>query len=237
MTQLSYIEAPDMTGIDSEIVSIKTTPEGVTVVLDGTPFYPQGGGQPSDTGVIEGDGFRIVVRKATLSDGVVEHFGILDGLAHVGPVHAEIDRDRRDRHARLHTGGHLIMTAMFELTGMRAVKGFHFPDGPYVEFDGTLPEQERAGLVEALQDRITEMIAADEEIDVELTTVDELRAAGVYMPMEVPPDKPTRVVTTFGYRSPCGGTHVARSGELHCLCVRGIKTKSGHTRISYEFAD
>jgi alanyl-tRNA synthetase len=119
---------------------------------------------------------------------------------------------------------------------MRAVKGFHFPQGAYVEFDGTLDEATKAELVEALQRRIDELVAADEEVLVESTTVGELVAEGVFMPTGVPTDKPTRVVTTCGYRSPCGGTHVVRTGELAGLRVRRVKSKSGRTRVAYEVA-
>lgn len=237
MTELAYMSAPDQTEIEANVLSVENDNGGVALIMDRTPFYPQGGGQPSDTGTIEGDGFAFAVHKAVLVDGVVHHQGsVLTGEPAPGAVTARIDTETRDRHAALHSGGHLIMTAMFELTGLRAVKGFHFPDGPYVEFEGTLDEQTKAELVEALQRRIDEMVAADEEVLVESTTVGELVAEGVFMPTEIPADKPTRVVTTCGYRSPCGGTHVGRTGELSRLRVRRVKSKSGRTRVAYEVA-
>jgi Ser-tRNA(Ala) deacylase AlaX len=238
MTQLVYMSDPAQPEIEASVRAVETEDGDVTLVLDSTPFYPQGGGQPSDVGVIEGDGFTFAVRKAVLVDGVVHHQGVLiDGSPEVGgQAHARIDEERRALHAVLHTGGHLVMTAMHELTGLRAVKGYHFPDGPYVEFDGTLDENVKAGLPDALQARVDEMIAADEEVLTESMAVAEVRAAGIFMPAEVPPDKPTRVVTTFGYRSPCGGTHVARTGELAGLHVRKVKAKAGHTRVAYELA-
>jgi Ser-tRNA(Ala) deacylase AlaX len=237
MTELAYMSAPDQTEIEANVLSVEEGEDGVAMILDRTPFYPQGGGQPSDTGTIEGDGFTFIVSKAVLVDGVVHHQGVAAAGEPVpGVVSARIDAEPRALHAALHSGGHLIMTAMFELTGMRAVKGFHFPQGAYVEFEGTLDEATKAELVEALQRRIDEMIAADEEVQVESTTVGELLAEGVFMPTEVPADKPTRVVTTCGYRSPCGGTHVARTGELAGLRVRRVKSKSGRTRVAYEVA-
>jgi len=237
MTELMYMSAPDQIEIEANVLSVEAGADGVALILDRTPFYPQGGGQPSDVGTIDGDGFTFTVRKAVLVDGVVHHQGVaVEGEPAPGVARVSIDAESRARHAALHSGGHLIMTAMFELTGLRAVKGYHFPDGPYVEFDGTLDEETKAGMVEVLQRRLDEMVAADEEVLVESTTVGELVAEGVFMPTGVPADKPTRVVTTCGYRSPCGGTHVTRTGELAGLRVRRVKSKSGRTRVAYEFA-
>jgi Ser-tRNA(Ala) deacylase AlaX len=238
MTELAYVTAPDQTDLEAHVRAVEAVNGHVDVVLDRTPFYPQGGGQPSDVGIIEGSGFTFAVHKVVLVAGVVHHQGVVvSGDPAEGLVHARIDRERRAANAALHTAGHLVMTAMFELTGMRAVKGYHFPDGPYVEFEGVMEDAAKATVVEALAHRLDEMVAADEPILVEETTVGELLAAGVFMPAEVPANKPTRVVTTFGYRSPCGGTHVARTGELPRLGVRRVKVKSGHTRVAYELSE
>ncbi len=234
MTDLAYMTAPEQTEMEAVVESVESQSGYVTLTLDRTPIYPQGGGQPSDIGMIEGDGYTFAIRKAVLLDGVVHHQGIvLEGEPSPGSAHVKIDPERRSLHAALHSGGHLIMTAMFELTGMRAVKGYHFPEGPYVEFEGTLDEKTKGDLPDALQRRIDEMVASDEEITVESTNAGELAAEGVYMPAEIPADKPTRVVTTCGYRSPCGGTHVARTGKLAGLRIRRIKSKKGRTRVAY----
>jgi Ser-tRNA(Ala) deacylase AlaX len=237
-TELTYITEPDNSEIEVNVLSIDMDERGVSVTLDRTPFYPQGGGQPSDVGVIAGEGWSFSVSRALLLEGVVRHYGTpVAGEPARGPAHAAIDPAARALHARLHSGGHLLMSAMYELTQMRAVKGYHFPDGPYVEFDGVLEEPARAGILEALQRRLSEMTAADEAITTELTTPAKLREEGVFMPMEIPAGKPTRVVTTFGYRSPCGGTHVARSGELAGLRVKKLKSRQGRTRVAYELVD
>jgi len=233
MTELLYISAPDETATEVTIESAHVDTKGPYLVLDRTPFYPQGGGQPSDTGSIEAEGFTFEVSKVVFADGEVRHYGVVHGEPTPGRAMARIDETRRQLHARLHTAGHLVMTAMFEQSSLRAVKGYHFPDGAYVEFDGVIEDEEREDAIEALNARLAEMVAIDEPISVESTTVAELLASGVFIPTELPPDKPTRVVSTFGYRSPCGGTHVESTGELGGLAVKRIKTKSGRARVAY----
>src|SRR5580692_7772365 len=108
-TDLTYLSEPERPEIDANVQSVETDENGMKLILDRTPFYPQGGGQPSDVGVIEGDDFKFAVRKARLVDGVVEHFGVpLEGGPVVGPARAAIEPTPRALHARLHTGGHLI---------------------------------------------------------------------------------------------------------------------------------
>lgn len=235
MTDLSYMTAPDQMEMEAMVECVENEDGYVILTLDRTPIYPQGGGQPSDTGTIQGDGYTFAIRKAVLVEGVVRHQGIvLDGEPSPGPAHVKIDPERRSLHAALHSGGHLIMTAMFELTGMRAVKGYHFPDAPYVEFEGMLDEEAKGDVLEALQRRIDEMVESDEEITVESASASELAAEGVYIPAEIPAGMPMRIVTTCGFRSPCRGTHVARTGEMAGLRVRRIKSKKGRSRIAYE---
>jgi Ser-tRNA(Ala) deacylase AlaX len=238
MTTLMYMDEAALLEAEVRVNAVEQEGDATFLVLDRTPFYPQGGGQPSDIGTIAGEGFVFTVSKAVLVDGVVHHFGEpLQGEPTCGDAYAQVDPQRRAVHAALHTGGHLVMTAMYELAGLRAVKGHHFPDGPYVTFEGVLDEDEKADLLDSLQRRLDEMVAADAGIEVESTTIDELRAEGVFMPAAVPTDKPTRVVTTFGYRSPCGGTHLERTGGLTGLKVRRLRNKAGSTRVTYELAE
>jgi Ser-tRNA(Ala) deacylase AlaX len=238
-TELCYLTIPDSPEMAAQLLVIDTDGDQQVLILDRTPFYPQGGGQPSDVGFITGAGFVFQVRRARLdSAGVVLHCGSAStGIATLGPVMASIDSAYRKRNTRLHSGGHLIMTATYELTGLHATKGYHFPDGAYVEFEGILDDAYRDSVSHDLQPRIEEMLAADAPVSITNVSKQELDPLDVVIPASIPPEKPTRLVTTFGYDSPCGGTHVARTGELQGLHVRAIKTKSGRTRVSYGLND
>lgn len=233
-THLAYLDDDQNLTLEASLTEIVDDASGPVLILDVTPFYPQGGGQPSDIGTIVAPTFSFQVSKARLQDGVVLHGGtVVSGQPEPGTITAEVDPAPRTAHAKLHSGGHLIMTAMYELTGARAQKGYHFPQGPYVEFEGVVPETERSALQASMQDRLDAMVEADEPITAQFTTLERLQEQGVYVPTELPVDKPTRVVTTFDYVSPCGGTHVSSSGVLRGLKVRAIKAKSGVTRVSY----
>lgn len=238
-TKLDYLEDSEVYESMAHIVGVEDSEEGtVSVVLDRTIFYPQGGGQPTDWGMITTDDGTAAIDKVSFTDGTVFHSGkVVDGQlkAHAS-AKLSIDADRRRNHARLHTGGHLVMTAVDSILGFPAVKGYHFPDGPYVEFLGIVPPERRESLAGEIQAEIDRIISDDSEVVARFDTVENLRASGVYMPAEIPAGKPTRVVVTAGYQSPCGGTHVKRLGELKGLQIKGVKVKSGKTRVSYYFA-
>jgi alanyl-tRNA synthetase len=175
------------------------------------------------------------VDKVELVNGIVFHRGtFVEGEFGSGAiVDLEVHEATRLQNAKLHSGGHLIMTAMDSLRQMKAIKGYHFPDGAYVEFQGVVPESERASLAKQAQQFIDQAIEQGGDVTAALTSLAELEAEGVFIPMEIPRDKPTRVVITCGYKSPCGGTHVSKLIELKGLKIRSLKAKSGNTRISY----
>lgn len=236
-TNLKYLEDTELFVSEARVVSLDRpvgSAESV-MVLDETIFYPQGGGQPTDVGSISRSGGEFLVTKARFDNGTVYHAGtVTAGEFKAGDeVHLNIDGTRRIRHAKLHTGGHLVMTAVDRILQLPAMKGYHFPDGPYVEFIGTVDAEGREQLVGQLQEQLDALVAENSAVASEFVGIDELRAQGVYVPAEIPAGKPTRVVITAGYKSPCGGTHMKRLGDVKGLKIKGIKTKSGNTRVSY----
>ena len=234
-TQLTYLDESQRLTAEAQIIRVDRDGEdSCSVVLDQTLFHPQGGGQPADRGVISTGTGSLLVEGVAFADGEVLHRGIEKGTLAVGDsAHVAVDAETRRVHSLLHTGGHVVMTAVDRLTGQRPGKGYHFPAGPYVEFAGAPPERERTGLAERLQAIMDRLIAEDSAVTSHYEDVGRLRAEGVYFPADVPAGKPTRVVVTAGYRSPCGGTHVRRLGELAGLRVKAVKVKSGRTRVSY----
>ena len=117
---------------------------------------------------------------------------------------------------------------------LRAVKGFHFPDGPYVEFEGKLEEASDAFLA-GLQAEIDALLAEAPPVTATTVTSDELKARCWSVPAYLPQDKPLRVVTIGALDPvPCGGTHLASLAEIDAITVLKIKSKKGNTKISYQ---
>lgn len=236
-TALMYLDQPDLHDADGTVIRCEAGSDGsVTIVLDQTIFYPQGGGQPTDRGRIETAGGTAEVLRVSFANGeVLHHSRYSRGTVDVGErVDLHVNPAVRSLHCRLHTGGHLVMTAVDRLLRLPATKGYHFPDGPYVEFEGIVPPDERESVLERIQAELDQLVAEDSEVTWRFDSVDSLRAAGVHMPAGIPEDKPTRVVITAGYQSPCGGTHVRRLGALKGLRAKNVRFKSGRTRVSYE---
>lgn len=234
--QLSYLDDTSKLSFSTSIERVLDTPRGTALVLEASWFYPQGGGQPSDRGVITGNDLEFAVTHVELVDDDVVHFGnALTGTPEAGTrVDAVVDASVRQLNSLLHSGGHIVMAAVDRLVGLPAVKGYHFPDGPYVEFDGTLPPDDRPEFPARLQEEVDALVGAASAVNSEYEDVESLRARGVHIPMEIPTNKPTRVVTMAGYDSPCGGTHVANIAELQGMRIRKVKAKSGRTKVSYE---
>lgn len=237
MTELKFLEDTERFMSHAQVVSLEKPIDSphYVMVLDETIFYPQGGGQPTDLGEITKEDAEFEVARVSFDNGTVYHAGTITkgGFQPCDNVQLAIDADRRMRHAKLHTGGHLVMTAVDRLLHLPAVKGYHFPDGPYVEFMGKVDPEGREHLIARLQEELDSLVADNSEVTSAFMDIDELRAQGVYVPAEIPAGKPTRVVRTASYKSPCGGTHVKRLGQVKGLKIKAIKSKSGNTRASY----
>lgn len=212
---------------DANVLAVNessTDPTKWLIVLDRTIFHPQGGGQPSDRGIITADGisFKVSHVSARKEDKVIEHLGeFLDGQRFEAGavVTLAVDEDLRRLHARLHSAGHLLDAALRNLgwTQLEPSKGYHFTDNPYVEYNGEVKEADRPGLIDSLNGELIRMIAADVAVAVQYDA-----ATGV------------RLVDVAGVECPCGGTHVKKLGEIQRVKVTRIKKNKQTIRISYE---
>jgi misacylated tRNA(Ala) deacylase len=210
------------------------------VRLDRTIFYPAGGGQPGDTGVLRlDDGTELVVRDTRKGEGLDDIVHILDpetALPSPGTaVVAVLDWERRHRHMRMHTCMHLLSAVIdAPVTGgqLTAEKG-------RLDFDLESQPLDKAD-VEA---RLNALITQDLPVAPRWITDDELAAQpGLVKTMRVKP--PTgqgqvRLIDVEGIDlQPCGGTHVGRTGEIGPVTVRKIENKGKHNRrVSIAFKD
>lgn len=213
-----------------ETVVREVCPEGV--VLEATIFYPQGGGQPGDTGVlVDAAGRRVRVvdtrRDAASPQRILHVTETAPDWTPGTPVVAEIDWERRYRHMRMHTALHLMCAVIgAPVTGCSIAA-----DKGRLDFDLPEPTLDK----EAVTLRLAEIVAQDVAVTprtVAAGTPQDL--AGLVWSKSVAPPLSVdgvRVVDIAGVDAQaCGGTHVARTGEVGALrCVK-IEKKSRHNR-------
>ena len=237
-TDLAYLHDSYKFEDEAKVVAIDTTPEGKTfVILDKTIFYPQGGGQPYDKGTIATEDNVFTVNEVRFKDGFVYHIGEFTSVTF--PIGASvkllIDEERRKLHCRLHSGGHLVDTGIHALGyDLTAVKGYHFPDGPYIEYIGVL-NGDLTVIAQQLETKLNDLIQAGYPVRTEIVnSVDDLKGRCFHIPEYLPKDKPIRLVFVCGeIGEPCGGTHVKDLREVGKIRIPKIKTKGENLRISY----
>lgn len=240
-TQLNYLSDTYVDKDAGVVLRVGRDERGAYIVLDQTIFYPQGGGQPSDTGTIRFEQTVVNIHFVGFNEGEVFHYCDEEPSgfdAMIGQTcELQVDQLRRLEHARLHTAGHLIASIVdAERGSMRAIKGFHFSDGPHVEFEGK-PEEEVGPLLEKLQAQVDLRIADDLAVTASMVTLDELKQCCWQVPDYLPDDKPLRVVRIGELDSvPCGGTHIANLSKLGAVSLVKMKSRKGNTKISYRVA-
>ncbi len=238
-TNLLYMEDMARLTCEAKILSITEENGKSVIVLDQTVFYPQGGGQPYDQGTINSQDSIFAVEEVRFVDGMIKHIGsITNGNFMVGEtVNCHVDASRRQLNSRLHSGGHLLDMAVSEL-GLDWIpgKGFHFPDGPYVEYQGQLPE-DTENLKKQLEKVANNFIDQSVQTHIQFMPKEQMSTICKHVPDYLPEGKPARVVFYGAYAVPCGGTHVANLTEISHFSIRKIKLEKGNIRISYTITE
>jgi Ser-tRNA(Ala) deacylase AlaX len=222
----------------AKIIDIVPYDTKIALILDQTIFYPQGGGQPYDQGTIKkNDGSEFMVEETRFKDGIVYHIGFVKtGTFNKGDhVTLIINQERRMFNSRNHTAGHILDIAMRNV-GMHLTpgKGYHFPEGAYVEYTPTLDDQAREELKTKLQQEVDRLVEQTLPITIKLVTLQELQAMASYVPDYIPKDKPSRAMIVQGYPAiACGGTHAHNTQEVGPITIDKIKNVKGNLRVSY----
>jgi Ser-tRNA(Ala) deacylase AlaX len=241
---------------DSEIVGISVAGPAVEVFLDRSVMHAQGGGQPTDIGSIafqQDDKYvTISIDKVTINreTGVASHHcnagnDVICMPAVGTKVRVNVDADTRRLLSECHTAGHVVDSAMASCGKlMKPTKGYHFLDGPYVEYEGSIPTEERPQVLKDLQHAFKSLV--EEDIATQIETLPEDIANEVCNRMAKNFDMKDfgggkeeqsniRVVTVAGFPCPCGGTHVRSTGDLkeRKWGITGLKAKKGVVRVKY----
>jgi len=240
MTELLYL--PDSDGTTSFTATVtEATPE--YLVLDGTYFYPEGGGQPADRGTIEWDGGRATVGDVRKDHGDVHHvIASLEGdlPEEGGTVEGEIDVERRTRLRRMHTAQHVVSRIVLDEYGATTAGNQVHTDRSRIDFEPASFDEADVQRIERLSndaiDRDLPVRKENRPRDRVEREVDEGRALLDLIPDSV---DPLRVVEIDGFdMCPCGGTHVDSLAEIGRLRITNRTSKGDQVeRIEFELGE
>ncbi|MFB6300639.1 MAG: alanyl-tRNA editing protein [Halobacteriales archaeon] len=237
MTELRYLPDAD------DVYSFSATVEEATedyLVLDGTYFYPEGGGQPADHGRIEWEDGHAEIVDANKNHGDVRHhIGSLSGELPVEgeTVEGQIDEERRQKHRRMHTAQHIVSRVVLDEYGATTAGNQIHADRSRIDFEPADFDDEDITFIEnesnAIIDRNLSVIKEQRPRDRVEAEVDEGRALLDLIPDHV---DPLRVVEIDGYdMCPCGGTHVDQLSEIGHIDIINRESKGKDTvRIEFE---
>jgi misacylated tRNA(Ala) deacylase len=235
-TELLYLHDSYLKGARAEVTHV----DGVRVALDRTVFYPTGGGQPHDTGVLGWDGGEATVTDVRKEGDAVWH--TLDGR--VPPpgtaVTAEIDWDRRHRLMRTHSALHVLCGVIWHEWGVPVTGGNMEPLSARMDFELD-PTPEGFGV--RVDELVAAEIAADRAIEVSFIPRSEavLDEALIRTKVSLVPESvaEVRVVDIVGLdKQADGGTHVRSTAEIGR--ARVVKTESkgrGNKRVRIAIED
>jgi len=210
MTERLYFHSDSLIA-EVEVQACTAREDGYAIELRATPFHPQGGGQPSDTGWI---GTAEVSRVIQDGDRLLH---LVNRPLPLGRVLARVDEERRLLHSRLHSAGHLL-GHIGEVHGWQPVKAHHWPGEGRIEFVPGLEPRPLDGAV--LQAQFEALVEAD-------------------LPLHSDVDAAGQRQVRFGEdvaRYACGGTHVRSTRALGPLSALGVKEKKGRLLVSYDMA-
>lgn len=245
MTKLLYLEDWNQLNGSAKVIEVTTyqdKPFGgaqgkPAIVLDQTIFYPQGGGQPCDTGIINSTAGEFMITAVRCNDGIVYHMGqFTSGTISAGEtVTMTVDKDRRALHSRLHSGGHLLDMAVLALKlNWIPGKGYHFPEGPYIEYAGNLDGLDKEKIKADMEAQCAKLIAANTATSIRFMPKEEMHEVCHHVPDYLPEGKPARVVMYGNFGVPCGGTHVNSLGEIGAVTIRKIRQDGANIRVAYD---
>jgi Ser-tRNA(Ala) deacylase AlaX len=235
-TELSYFEDTYKFEEEASLVTCGKDEKGNFVILDRTLFYPQGGGQPPDQGTIQINEITIPIHFVKMQGDVVRHYTDKNYDALIGQKGlCSIDSARRLYHSRLHSAGHLISNIIEKLyPGWMGVKGHHFPEQCYVEFQSQTNDNPDIS-IDLINEEIQKLIKEDHKLETDQVPSDTLQKICPNLPYTIPTGRQVRIIKFGDFPfSPCGGTHVKNLRELKGLEITKYKLKGVILKVSYD---
>ena len=209
----------------AELTAQKEDESGrIYAILSQTAFYPTGGGQPFDTGFLNG----VEVVNVEEVDGEIRHY-IKGKLAEGNPVEGEIEWDRRFDHMQQHAGQHILSASFEDLYGYKTVS-FHLgKDTLTIDLNTENLSADEAAKVEGLANQV---ILENRPIVTKWVDEEELKQYRLRKELSVSNNIRLVIIPNFDYNG-CGGTHPNSTAEIGSLKILGWERQKKMVRVEF----
>ncbi len=226
-TKRLYFNDSHLLDFTATVLDVKPGERGDEIVLDCTAFYPTGGGQPNDTGRLNGARVIDVIED---EGGTIHHIIKESGALKTGDtVKGLVDRARRIDHMQQHSGQHILSQAFVRACGAET-RSFHLGSETStidIELDSPTDEQMRAA-----EEIANAIVFEDRPMRVHI--VNEEEAARLPLRKESAVRGEIRVIEIEDFDwSPCGGTHATRAGEVGLIAIKDFERAKRMTRVEF----
>ena len=222
MTEKLFYEDSHMITFSAVVEACEKVGEYYEAVLNRTAFFPEGGGQYADTGVIDG----VKVMDAQEREGIIYHK--VEGPLEVGKtVEGQIDWEERFSKMQQHSGEHIVSGIIHATYGYDNV-GFHMgKDAITMDFNGVITKEQ----LKDIELRANEAVVANLDVLVQYPTKEELKS--IYYRSKIEIEGQVRLVTVPGHDAcACCAPHVKKTGEIGAIKLLGVQNYKGGVRIS-----
>lgn len=240
VTELRYL--PDNDDITTFIATVEEATENY-LVLDGTYFYPEGGGQPADRGRLEWDGGSAAVVDVQKAHGDVRHY--VENVEGVLPdegdgVEGHVDDERRTRLRRMHTAQHVVSKVVLDVFGAQTAGNQIHEDRSRIDFEPADFSENEVNAIEARSNAVLDQDLPVTKSQMARAEAEEKTPEGRGL-LDLIPDHvdPLRMVAIGDFDlCPCGGTHVDRLSEVGRIRITSRTSKGADVeRIEFELED
>ena len=207
---------------DGQIVTHLEPGDAGMVVLNQTPFYAESGGQQGDIGTLTSANGAFEVTQTKKSGSHFLHEGRLNlgGLAVGDTVTARVEGPRRQATALNHSATHLLHAALRQVLGEHVTQKGSLVTHERTRFDFSHPQPVTANELAAIEDLVNAEIRQNHDVLTQVMPIEEAKAAGAMALFGEKYDDEVRVLSMGAFSVElCGGTHVARTGDIGLLKI------------------
>ncbi len=225
------------TEVETDVVAYRPENGRAALALRENPFYVEAGGQISDTGEVEGRGWRLKVDDVRLIGGRSAVIGDLEGTLpeNGGPIPATARVEGPVRHdtERNHTATHLLHAALREVLGDHVLQRGSLVAPDRLRFDFSHPAPMTQAEIRRVEDLVNEAILRDHDVAVDFLDYNEAMEKGAMALFGEKYGDMVRMIRIPGVSMElCGGTHVRHTGEIGLFrIVSETGTGSGVRRV------